>query len=100
MPFAEGQAAGARSVRRHDQQFHPNNFLTYRDKRLNGFAILRGLILFTRVARAVCKYGVAFSSLRQERYGGSGRRGALMGVVWNYAILVGMFVWQQEMKAR
>jgi dolichol-phosphate mannosyltransferase len=43
-PFAEAQAVGA--VVAMTSNFILNNFLTYRDQRLKGFAILRGLLLF------------------------------------------------------
>ena len=44
VPFAEAQAAGALVAM--TSNFILNNFLTYRDQRLKGFAILRGLLLF------------------------------------------------------
>src|SRR6202040_3395892 len=44
VPFPEAQAAGAFVAM--TSNFILNNFLTYRDQRLKGFAILRGLLLF------------------------------------------------------
>src|SRR3979411_739313 len=43
VPFPQAQAAGAPGAL--TRNFIPKNFLTYRDQRLKGFAILRGLLL-------------------------------------------------------
>src|SRR4051794_17616310 len=43
-PFPEAQACGALLAM--TSNFMLNNFLTYRDQRLKGFAILRGLVVF------------------------------------------------------
>src|ERR1700692_3504433 len=52
LPFAEAQACGALSAM--TSNFIMNNFLTYRDQRLKGVAILRGLLLFY----LVCSVGL------------------------------------------
>jgi len=91
-------SAGAWRVRRYDQQFHPEQLLTYRDQRLKGFAILRGLILFYLVCSVglFANVGVAFSVYDQEPiWWLAGARAALMGVVWNYA-MSGLFVWRKR----
>jgi dolichol-phosphate mannosyltransferase len=75
-----------------------NNFLTYRDQRLKGFAILRGLLLFYLVCGVglAANVGVAFSVYAQEPiWWLAGASGALMGVVWNYA-MSGLFVWRKR----
>ena len=75
-----------------------NNFLTYRDQRLKGFAILRGLVLFYLVCSVglLANVGVAFSVYDQEPiWWLAGAAGALMGVVWNYA-MSGLFVWRKR----
>jgi dolichol-phosphate mannosyltransferase len=75
-----------------------NNFLTYRDQRLKGFAILRGLLLFYLVCSVglFANVGVAFSVYDQEPiWWLAGAAGALMGVVWNYA-MSGLFVWRKR----
>src|ERR1700710_1319300 len=66
VPFAESQAAGA--VVAMTSNFILNNFLTYRDQRLRGFGILRGLLLFYLVCSVglVANVGVAFSVYDQE----------------------------------
>jgi len=96
VPFAEAQAAGA--IVAMTTNFVMNNFLTYRDQRLKGFAILRGLIMFYVVCSVglLANVGVAFSVYDQEPiWWLAGMAGALMGVVWNYA-MSGLFVWRKK----
>ena len=96
LPFAEAQAAGALVAM--TSNFILNNFLTYRDQRLQGFAILRGLLLFYLVCSVglLANVGVAFSVYDQEPvWWLAGTAGALMGVVWNYA-MSGLFVWRKK----
>jgi dolichol-phosphate mannosyltransferase len=96
LPFAESQACGALSAM--TSNFILNNFLTYRDQRLKGFAILRGLLLFYLVCSVglLANVGVAFSVYDQEPiWWLAGAAGALMGVVWNYA-MSGLFVWRKR----
>ena len=93
---AEAQAAGA--IVAMTSNFIMNNFLTYRDQRLKGFAILRGLIMFYIVCSVglLANVGVAFSVYDQEPiWWLAGAAGALMGVVWNYA-MSGLFVWRKR----
>jgi dolichol-phosphate mannosyltransferase len=96
VPFAEAQAAGALVAM--TSNFILNNFLTYRDQRLKGFGILRGLLLFYLVCSVglLANVGVAFSVYDQEPiWWLAGAAGALMGVVWNYA-MSGLFVWRKR----
>jgi dolichol-phosphate mannosyltransferase len=96
MPFPEAQACGALLAM--TSNFILNNFLTYRDQRLKGFGILRGLLLFYLVCSVglVANVGVAFSVYDQEPiWWLAGAAGALMGVVWNYA-MSGLFVWRKR----
>ena len=96
MPFAEAQGVGALVAM--TSNFILNNFLTYRDQRLKGFAILRGLALFYLVCSVglFANVGVAFSVYDQEPiWWLAGAAGALMGVVWNYA-MSGLFVWRKR----
>jgi dolichol-phosphate mannosyltransferase len=95
-PFAEAQACGA--IVAMTSNFVLNNFLTYRDQRLKGFALLRGLIAFYIVCSVglLANVGVAFSVYDQEPiWWLAGAAGALMGVVWNYA-MSGLFVWRKK----
>jgi dolichol-phosphate mannosyltransferase len=96
LPFAEAQACGALCAM--TSNFILNNFLTYRDQRLKGVAILRGLVLFYLVCSVglFANVGVAFSVYDQEPiWWLAGAAGALMGVVWNYA-MSGLFVWRKR----
>ncbi len=95
-PFAEAQAIGALTAM--TSNFLLNNFLTYRDQRLKGFGIVRGLLLFYLVCGVglMANVGVAFSVYDQEPiWWLAGAAGALMGVVWNYA-MSGLFVWRKR----
>ncbi|CAN5303421.1 glycosyltransferase family 2 protein [soil metagenome] len=96
LPFAEAQACGALLAM--TSNFLLNNFLTYRDQRLKGFGIVRGLLLFYLVCSVglLANVGVAFSVYDQEPiWWLAGASGALMGVVWNYA-MSGLFVWRKR----
>lgn len=96
IPFAQAQAIGALTAM--TSNFLLNNFLTYRDQRLVGFGILRGLLLFYLVCGVglMANVGVAFSVYDQEPiWWLAGAAGALMGVVWNYA-MSGLFVWRRR----
>ena len=96
VPFAEAQACGA--ILAMTSNFLFNNFLTYRDQRLKGFGILRGLAIFYLVCSVglIANVGVAFSVYDQEPiWWLAGAAGALMGVVWNYAVS-GLFVWRKR----
>ena len=95
-PFPQAQAAGAFVAM--TSNFILNNFLTYRDQRLKGLAILRGLFAFYLVCSVglFANVGVAFSVYDQEPiWWLAGAAGALMGVVWNYA-MSGLFVWRKR----
>lgn len=95
-PFPEAQAYGALMAM--TSNFLLNNFLTYRDQRLKGLAILRGLAIFYLVCSVglLANVGVAFSVYDQEPiWWLAGAAGALMGVVWNYA-MSGLFVWRKR----
>jgi dolichol-phosphate mannosyltransferase len=96
VPFPEAQACGALLAM--TSNFLLNNFLTYRDQRLKGLGILRGMLLFYLVCSVglVANVGVAFSVYDQEPiWWLAGAAGALMGVVWNYA-MSGLFVWRKR----
>jgi dolichol-phosphate mannosyltransferase len=95
-PFPHSQAFGA--VLAMTSNFLLNNFLTYRDQRLKGVGILRGLLVFYLVCSVglLANVGVAFSVYDQEPiWWLAGAAGALMGVVWNYAVS-SLFVWRRR----
>jgi dolichol-phosphate mannosyltransferase len=96
LPFAEAQGIAALTAMTNN--FLLNNFLTYRDQRLRGVGLLRGLLLFYLVfgVGLAANVGVAFSVYDQEPiWWLAGAAGALMGVVWNYA-MSGLFVWRKR----
>jgi dolichol-phosphate mannosyltransferase len=94
--FTEAQAFAA--VVAMTSNFLLNNVLTYRDQRLKGIAILRGLFVFYLVCGVglLANVGVAFSIYNQQPiWWLAGASGALMGVVWNYAVS-SLFVWRRR----
>ena len=96
LPFAQAQAIGAFVAM--TSNFILNNLFTYRDQRLNGFALLRGLFAFYLVCSVglFANVGVAFSVYdREPIWWLAGAAGALMGLVWNYA-MSGLFVWRKR----
>jgi dolichol-phosphate mannosyltransferase len=70
--------------------FFINNRITYRDRRLRGAALPRGLALFYLVCGlgAIANIGVASTLVNGGTlsWGLGGAAGALMTVVWNYAM--------------
>ncbi|MGM4896797.1 glycosyltransferase family 2 protein [Tardiphaga sp. 709] len=95
-PFAEAQAIAALCAM--TGNFLLNNFLTYRDQRLKGLGIIRGLLIFYVVCSVglLANVGVAWSVFDQEPiWWLAGAAGALMGVVWNYG-MSGLFVWRKR----
>jgi len=69
--------------------FTLNNLFTYRDRRLAGFAFLRGLLTFALVCGlgAVANVGVASVLFgNRQAWWVAGVAGAIVGSVWNYAV--------------
>jgi dolichol-phosphate mannosyltransferase len=78
--------------------FELNNVITYRDQRLTGPRLWRGLILFM----VVCGFGavanVGIAQVLYERHTTwtvAGGIGAMIGVVWNYAVSATL-VWRSR----
>ncbi|HUO99408.1 MAG TPA: glycosyltransferase family 2 protein [Rhizomicrobium sp.] len=73
-----------------------NNNLTYRDRRLKGLGLVRGFLgfcLFGAVG-AVTDIGLAsWLNFHHDVWWVAGLAGALMGVLWNYA-MSSMFIWR------
>ncbi|HVC60485.1 MAG TPA: glycosyltransferase family 2 protein [Acetobacteraceae bacterium] len=69
--------------------FELNNAVTYRDQRLRGPRLWRGLLLFMLVCGvgAVANIGIAQTLFAEHmRWTMAGAIGAVIGVVWNYAV--------------
>ena len=69
--------------------FWLNNWLTYRDQRLRGTEMWRGLTIFLAVCAigAVANIGIASALYRGHAgWTPAGAAGAAVGVVWNYAV--------------
>ncbi len=94
--FGTAQSLGA--IVAMTSNFVLNNFLTYRDQRLHGIKLFTGLLIFYLVCGVglVANVGVAFSVYDQRPiWWLAGAAGALMGVVWNYAVS-SQFVWRKR----
>ena len=94
VPFVRAQVAA--TVVAMVSNFLLNNELTYRDRRLKGFALIKGFVLFC----GLCSVGVLAnvdlaSWLYVERpiWWVAGAIGAAMSVLWNYAMST-LFVWR------
>ncbi len=78
-----------------------NNLLTYRDLRLRGWEVLRGLVSFCLVCSvgAVANWGAATLLFEQMQvpWWLASAAGALVGAVWNYAIS-GVTTWRRRVK--
>lgn len=73
-----------------------NNQLTYRDTRLTGVAMLRGLLGFYAVSSvgALANVGIASWLYGYEQvWWLAGAAGAVMGAVWNYSMAT-LFIWR------
>ena len=73
-----------------------NNELTYRDRRLKGFGMVRGFVLFCLIGSVGVLANVDLASwLYVERpiWWVAGAVGAVMSVLWNYAMST-LFVWR------
>jgi dolichol-phosphate mannosyltransferase len=69
--------------------FQLNNAVTYRDQRLRGVAMWRGLLLFMLVCGLGAIANIGIASMLYRAHSGwtpAGAAGAAIGVVWNYAV--------------
>jgi len=94
-PWAQSTATGVAMV----ANFTLNNWLTYRDRQLKGWAFLRGLATFILVCGigAVANVGLASFLVGSERSSWwlAGIAGAVMSSVWNYAAS-SVFTWRAK----
>ena len=75
-----------------------NNSLTFRDARLSGWPMLKGLLLFYAVSSVGALTNVGVASWiygYQPTWWVAGLAGALMGVVWNYS-MSSLLVWRAK----
>jgi dolichol-phosphate mannosyltransferase len=73
-----------------------NNELTYRDRRLKGWAMVRGFVLFCLIASVGVLANVDLASwlyVAHSRWLVAGAAGAVMSALWNYAMST-LFVWR------
>jgi dolichol-phosphate mannosyltransferase len=76
--------------------FAVNNFFTYRDRRLKGWQLLRGLISFVLVCSvgAIANVGVGNYVFQADYvWWLAGISGVAVGAVWNYAVSA-VFTWR------
>lgn len=68
--------------------FSLNNTVTYRDRRRKGAAFWRGLVLFMVLCGfgAVANVGIADMLVERSGWTVAGAAGAMLSVVWNYAV--------------
>jgi dolichol-phosphate mannosyltransferase len=94
--FNPAQAVAA--VAAMTSNFFVNNVFTYRDRRLRGFALVRGLFAFYAICAlgAVANVGIAgYVFSRNEVWWLAGLAGIVVGSVWNYAVS-SVFTWKQN----
>jgi dolichol-phosphate mannosyltransferase len=78
--------------------FFLNNVFTYRDQRLKGWRLVRGLISFYAICSigAVTNVGIATYVFRSDHsWWMAGLAGVLVGSVWNYAVS-SIFTWKRS----
>ena len=78
--------------------FQLNNAITYRDQRLKGPRLWRGLLLFMLVCGFGAVANIGIAQVLYERHATwtvAGGIGAMIGVVWNYAISATL-VWRSR----
>jgi dolichol-phosphate mannosyltransferase len=94
--FNPAQAVAA--VAAMTSNFFVNNVFTYWDRRLRGFALVRGLFAFYAICAlgAVANVGIAgYVFSRNEVWWLAGLAGIVVGSVWNYAVS-SIFTWKQK----
>jgi dolichol-phosphate mannosyltransferase len=78
--------------------FFFNNQFTYRDQRLSGFPLLRGLLVFYLICGigAAANVGVAsYAFTSSHTWWLAGVAGAVVGSVWNFA-MSSVFTWRRR----
>ena len=73
-----------------------NNELTYKDRRLKGWAMARGFVLFCLIGSVGVLANIDLASwlyIDNSRWLLAGTAGAIMSALWNYAMST-LFVWR------
>jgi dolichol-phosphate mannosyltransferase len=94
VPFAAAQAGAALAAM--TSNFFLNNLFTYRDKRLRGSALARGLVSFYVVCSlgALANIGVAAYAFSQNaQWAVSAAAGIVVGTLWNY-LATARYTWR------
>ncbi len=100
IPFYLAQACAAAAAM--TSNFFLNNLLTYRDRRLHGLGLLRGLASFYIVCGlgAVANIGIAsYAFARRTEWALSAAAGILVGMLWNY-LATARFTWRAGHRER
>jgi dolichol-phosphate mannosyltransferase len=93
LSFVTAQAAA--TITAMTSNFFLNNLFTYRDQRLRGSQVIRGLLSFYLICGvgAVANVGIAVYAFRAEQaWWIAGLAGVIVGSVWNYAVS-SVFTW-------
>ena len=93
LSFITAQAAA--TITAMTSNFFLNNLFTYRDQRLRGWRVIRGLLSFYLICGvgAVANVGIAAYAFRAEQaWWIAGLAGVIVGSVWNYAVS-SVFTW-------
>jgi len=97
VPFA--YAKGFATIVAMTSNFLINNVVTYRDVRLTGSGLVRGLLSFYAICSVGLVADVGIASMLFEQQGTSwwlsGLAGILVGSVWNYA-MASVFTWRKK----
>jgi dolichol-phosphate mannosyltransferase len=96
LAFAVGQATA--TIGAMTGNFFLNNLFTYRDRRLRGWGVVKGLLSFYAVCGigAVANVGIAAHLFGYNHsWWLAGLAGAAIGAVWNYAMSA-IFTWRPE----
>ena len=94
--FNSAQASAA--VVAMTSNFFINNLFTYRDRRLRGLALLRGLFIFYAICAlgTIANVGIAgYVFSKNEVWWLAGFAGVVVGSVWNYAVS-SIFTWKEK----
>jgi dolichol-phosphate mannosyltransferase len=96
LPFAQAQFTA--SLVAMVTNFFINNALTYRDRRLRGTRMLRGLVTFIGICCVGAVANVAFANVLYAggfSWWAAGIAGAVVGAVWNYTMSA-LLAWPQR----